>query len=220
MIGELVSAFLLVFLAEMGDKTQILAMMFAAKYKAGAVLIGIIIGSLCNHGLAVLIGVYLGDAIPVMVLGSVAGLTFLYFAFTSLKYEEIQTNTMRKYQHPVYAVAIAFFIGELGDKTQLSAITLAMDTKYPWAILIGTVGAMAITGIIGIGIGNKIGKKISPVWVKLFSACLFLIFGMAKLIVLFKDQVDVFFILLEVMIIGFAFILTVAKFRSKYRIKN
>ncbi len=212
MIRELLGAFLLVFVAEMGDKTQILAMMFATKYRATAVLAGVFMGSLLNHGLAVLLGAQLGCLIPVSVLGTIAGAAFIYFAFSSLKYGNDEKEQLRKYKSPIFTVGSAFFIGELGDKTQLAAITLSMDADYPWIILIGTVGAMVATSMIGIWIGSKIGKKIPDIFIKTFSAVLFFMFGVTKLITLFWNKVDLIFIVMETVVIGVAFIWTMTKF--------
>ncbi|WP_070000776.1 TMEM165/GDT1 family protein [Cellulosilyticum sp. I15G10I2] len=216
MTRELLSAFLLVFVAEMGDKTQILAMMFATRYKARSVLAGVFIGSLLNHGLAVLLGNQLGCLIPLTLLGTIAGLAFIYFAFTSLRYEEGEKEELINYKSPIITVASAFFIGELGDKTQLAAITLSMDAVCPWEILIGTVGAMVATSVMGIWVGSKIGKNIPDIFIKTFSAALFFVFGIIKLSTLFWNKVDTLFIVMEAVVISAAFIWTMIKFIQSY----
>ncbi len=216
MTRELLGAFLLVFAAEMGDKTQILAMMFATKYRAVSVLTGIFIGALLNHGLAVLLGCRLGCIIPIPVLTTIAGLAFIYFAFSSLKREESENGKVRRYKSAVITVASAFFIGELGDKTQLAAITLSMSAAYPLLILIGTVSAMVITGMMGIWIGNKVGKRIPEVFIKTISAILFFIFGSTRLIMTFWNKVDFLFILMETIVVTAAFIWTITQFIQPY----
>lgn len=217
MTEELLGAFLLVFAAEMGDKTQILAMMFASRYKAASVLTGVFIGSLLNHGLAVLLGATLGNVIPIPVLAAVAGLAFIYFAFSSLKNEDSEEEHTRGYKNPIIAVASAFFVGELGDKTQLAAITLSMDAVYPFIILIGTVSAMVVTSSIGIWVGSKIGKRIPETLIKVISAILFYGFGSIKLITLFWNKVDILFILTEAIIITGVFIWTIMRFIQNSR---
>ncbi|MDF2614719.1 MAG: hypothetical protein K0S71_2505 [Clostridia bacterium] len=212
MTKELLGAFLLVFVAEMGDKTQIIAMMFATRYKATSVLAGVLIGSLLNHGLAVLLGATLGNVIPVPVLATTAGLAFIYFAFSSLKHEVDGGENMRGYKNAVTTVASAFFIGELGDKTQLSAITLSMDAVYPWFILMGTVSAMVVSSSLGIWIGSKIGQRISETLVKVVSATLFFSFGSIKLVTVFLNKVDIIFIIMEVIVISGAFIWAITRF--------
>ena len=129
MFQEILKAFTLIFIAEMGDKTQILAMAFATRYPVKKVLLGIGIGAFLNHGLAVLLGSLLSNFIPINTLQLVAGIAFVGFAIWSLKIEEDDEEETPKFQlGPVVTIALAFFIGELGDKTQLTAITLASDS--------------------------------------------------------------------------------------------
>lgn len=203
MIKELIAAFLLVFIAEMGDKTQILAMMFASKYPPKTVLLGVFLGALANHGIAVLVGALLGDIIPVVFLSIIAGAAFIYFAFSSLKVEEESEEEVKSLKSAVMTVGMAFFIGELGDKTQLSAITLAMDALYPIVILIGTVTAMVATSILGIVVGNKIGTKISKEMITIGSSIMFFLFGITKLISTLYSVIGIGYILIgSIFVIG------------------
>jgi len=183
MIQELLKAFMLIFIAEMGDKTQILAMAFATRYPVRKVLFGIFIGSFLNHGLAVILGSYISNFIPINTIQIIAGLAFVGFALWTLKPddEEDEADKAKSKFGPVLTVAIAFFIGELGDKTQLTAITLATDAIYPVAILGGTVLGMIATGGIGIFVGKKIGDKIPEFAIKIIAATVFMFFGVAKL---------------------------------------
>lgn len=181
---ELLQAFLLIFVAEMGDKTQILAMAFATKYPVRKVLLGIFLGAFLNHGLAVLLGSTLSALIPVNTIQIIAGFAFVGFSLWTLKAdgddEEEKERGVRL--GPVFTVAMAFFIGELGDKTQLTAITLATDAKFPPAVLCGTVLGMIVTGGIGIFIGKKLGDKIPELAIKLAASAIFMFFGVTKLI--------------------------------------
>ena len=181
MLQELLRAFLFIFLAEMGDKTQILAMSFATKYKIKFVILGVLIGSFANHALAVLLGANLQAFIPINTLSIVAGFSFILFGVWSFEYndEEVE-NKMSKYG-PIITVSLAFFIGELGDKTQLTATVLSTDATYPFFILMGTVSGMVFTSLIGIFIGIKIGNKIDEFYIKLFSGFVFIFFGYLKL---------------------------------------
>lgn len=184
MVTEYIQALLLIFAAEMGDKTQILAMMFATKYKTRKVLLGIFIGSFLNHGLAVAFGTILGNLIPVFLLQMVAGVAFVGFSLWTLMAvdEEENDQSLRKNQSAILVVAMAFFIGELGDKTQLTAITLSLDAIYPWAILMGTVSGMIATSSLGIFVGTKVGDRLPEALIKLVSSAIFLLFGSQKLI--------------------------------------
>lgn len=182
MITELLRAFVFIFLAEMGDKTQILAMAFATKYSIKKVLLGIFIGSLLNHGLAVLLGNSLTRIIDPSTLQIIAGFAFILFALWSLKINDDEESVKKKIKYgPVVTVSIAFFIGELGDKTQLTAITLASNSEYPLFILMGTVLGMVVTGALGIYVGIKLGSKIPENIIKLGAAVIFFIFGFLKL---------------------------------------
>jgi len=182
MFLEFIRAFGFIFVAEMGDKTQILAMAFATKYKLKKVLLGIFIGSLLNHGIAVLVGASLSSLIDQNMMSIIAGFAFIIFGLWSLKIDqdEDEKNSISKYG-PTVTVAIAFFIGELGDKTQLTAITLSTEASYPLFILMGTVLGMVVTGLIGIFVGIKLGSKVPELYIKLGAAIIFYIFGIIKL---------------------------------------
>ncbi|MFZ7134099.1 MAG: TMEM165/GDT1 family protein [Eubacteriales bacterium] len=182
MIQEILKAFLLIFIAEMGDKTQILVMAFATRFSVRKVLMGIGIGAFLNHGLAVLLGSYLSQMVPISTIQMIAGAAFVGFALWTLKSEEEEDEEEPKIQFgSVVTVAIAFFLGELGDKTQLTAITLAADASYPFMILAGTVLGMIATGALGIIIGKKLGDKIPELGIKLLAASIFIFFGLQKL---------------------------------------
>jgi Ca2+/H+ antiporter, TMEM165/GDT1 family len=182
MIAEMIKACFFILMAEMGDKTQILALAFATKYKVQKVLLGVLIGSFLNHGLAVILGAYLSSVIPLGAIKLIAACSFIGFGLWSLKSEdeEEEGETKEKFG-PVLTVAMAFFIGELGDKTQLTAITLSTDSPYPAFILLGTVTGMIITSGIGIFVGSKLGKRIPEFTMKIISSAIFIFFGILGL---------------------------------------
>lgn len=182
MIHTFIKSLFLIFMAEMGDKTQILAMAFATQYKIEKVLLGVFIGSLLNHGLAVSLGSYLSNIIPINLIQMIAGFSFVAFALWTLKSdEEDEEENVKNNFGPVLTVATAFFIGELGDKTQLTAITLAVDARAPLFVLMGTVSGMVLTSGMGIFIGSKIGDRVPEFTIKLVSASIFMFFGITKL---------------------------------------
>lgn len=182
MIQELIRAFFFIFIAEMGDKTQILAMAFATQYSVSKVLGGVFLGSFLNHGLAIALGAYLSTLIPLDTVGIIAGISFIGFGLWGLKYDDDEDEDEGKEAFsPVLTVALAFFIGELGDKTQLTALTLSTDAKYPIFILGGTVLGMIGTSAMGIYIGRKIGEKIPEFTIKVVSSGIFITFGLIKL---------------------------------------
>lgn len=181
MLQEYVKAFLLIFLAEMGDKTQLLALLFSTKYKVKKVLIGVFIGSFLNHGLAIAFGTYLSSIIPLKSLQIIAGIMFVIFGLCAFYNDKDEECAVLYKFSPIVTVATAFFIGELGDKTQLAAVTLSVDAKYPLIILMGTVSGMIFTSLIGMIVGSKLGKKTPVNVIKYASACIFLCFGVVKL---------------------------------------
>lgn len=181
---EFVKAMLLILIAEMGDKTQIVAMAFATKYKLHQILMGVAIGSAANHGLAILFGTLLTQYLDMKIIHSAAGvLFFLIFAFLSLDLEDPEEEEESKEKFgPLITVALAFFIGELGDKTQLTALSLSTDAVYPLLILLGTTTGMVLTSLLGILIAQRFGERIPEEIMKVLAACAFLIFGSQKML--------------------------------------
>lgn len=167
-------------LAEMGDKTQLLAMAFATRYKASKVLIGVFIATVLNHAVAVAAGHYIAGFQSAQVwIQGLASLSFIFFGLWTIRGDKLEGEENRKTRFgAVTTVAIAFFIAELGDKTQLATIALA--TKFPEnpvAILMGTTTGMLIADAIGIIIGVVMCKRIPERTIKLVSAGAFIFFG-------------------------------------------
>ena len=182
MLQEFLKAFCLVFIAEIGDKSQILAMTFATKYKAIQVIIGISIGILLNHLLAIIIGIYISNIIPIKMLQIIAGVLFIIFGFNAFRTDKNIKNDNKSFNFGVtVSIAIAFFLGELGDKTQLTAMTLAMEGKWPLIILAGTTIAMLLVGCVGIFIIKSLNRKIPTYIIKIVSGLVFIFLGMTKL---------------------------------------
>lgn len=216
-IQEIFQAFILIFIAEMGDKTQILALAFATRYPVKKVLFGIFIGSLLNHGLAVALGSYISNFLPMDTIQIIAGFAFVGFSLWTLKSDDDGDEAIEPKTAfgPILTVALAFFIGELGDKTQLTAITLAAKSSLPFVVVIGTVSGMIATGGLGIYIGKKLGDRVPEFAIKIIAASIFMLFGVLKLyqslpseyltiqnIALFSGMLSVIiFILLRIMLI-------------------
>ena len=136
-MSDYLQAFALIFIAEMGDKTQIMAMAFATQYKIKQILIGVAIGAFLNHGLAIVLGSMLTKFIPIEALQLVAGVLFIAFGLLSLSIaEEEEDDVSGKRYGAIFTVALAFFLGELGDKTQLTALTLSTQASLPFMTLL------------------------------------------------------------------------------------
>jgi putative Ca2+/H+ antiporter (TMEM165/GDT1 family) len=175
-----IASFLFVVLAEMGDKTQLLAMAFASKYKASQVLIAVFIATVLNHFLAVLTGQFLTVIIPIKVISLIAAASFIVFGLWTLRGDKLEgeENRVSKYG-PIVTVAIAFFLAEMGDKTQLATISLAVEFKNMWFVLIGTTLGMIIADAFGIVVGVVMKKHIPEKTIKWFSAIIFILFGLS-----------------------------------------
>lgn len=177
MISELIKALSLIFMAEMGDKTQIIAMTFATQFTVTQVLSGVALGVFFNHGIAIVLGSILGSYLNPTYLDLISGALFIFFGYNALKLQESEEVGSRKSMSPIKVVALAFFVGELGDKTQLSALALSADASYPFIILIGTTIGMVLVSSLGILIGSKLGGKIPEIGLKIASSLVFIGFG-------------------------------------------
>jgi len=119
----------MVVMAEMGDKTQLLAMAFATRFPARAVLWGVFLATILNHALAVALGTYLGSSINLEMVQMVAAASFILFGLWTIRGDSLDGEDKRKtFLGPIMTVALAFFFVEMGDKTQLATIALA--AKY------------------------------------------------------------------------------------------
>ncbi|WP_245565339.1 TMEM165/GDT1 family protein [Nocardioides insulae] len=171
-----------IFVAELGDKSQLMAMTFAARYRARDVLIGITAAAALVHLASVGIGYFIGDAFAdhQQWISIVAGLAFLGFAAWTLRGDELtedEANKARTSQGAaILAVGIAFFLAELGDKTMLATITLA--TQEGWlGTWIGSTLGMVAAGALPIGVGAVLGKRLPEHITKWGAAALFVLFG-------------------------------------------
>ena len=167
-------------LAEMGDKTQLLAMAFACKYQASKVLIGVFVATVLNHAAAVALGTLVARNATLNVwIQAVAAVSFIFFGLWTIRGDRLDGEENRKTRFgPVITVAIAFFIAELGDKTQLATIALAARfPDYPVAVLLGTTTGMMIADGIGIIVGVVMCRRIPERTIKLASAGAFIVFG-------------------------------------------
>lgn len=170
-----------VVLAEMGDKTQLLAMAFATKYKATKVLLGVFIATVLNHALAVAVGNFIThfESAQIWIQG-IASLSFIFFGLWTIRGDKLEgeENMTTKFG-AVVTVALAFFLAEMGDKTQLATIALAAKfPSSPIGILMGTTIGMLVADGIGIIVSVVMCKRIPERTIKLISAGVFIFFGL------------------------------------------
>lgn len=176
-------AFATVFVAELGDKSQLLALSLAARYRRSVLIAAITLASALTIGISVLVGTFAGEFIPSELLTAGAGLLFLGFAIITLiggeDEEHVEWNEGRTRGFVTAVVAIS--AAELGDKTMLAAVALAATTSSVGVWIGGTFG-MAAAGAIGVVIGSAIWQRLSPRTVRFVSAGLFAVVGVVLLI--------------------------------------
>ena len=180
MLAALLLSFAVIFVAELGDKTQLVAMMFALRYRWWVVLAAITVATTAVHVLSVAIGHYLGAALPTHLLGIVAGVMFVFFGLWTLRGDALtdeETSRAAKATAPAFfVVTSAFLLAELGDKTMLATITLAADHDWLGVWIGSTIGMVAADGL-AIVVGAVAGKHLPERLIQLVAAALFLLFG-------------------------------------------
>jgi len=179
---EFLEAFVLVFVAEVGDKTQLLLMTLAAKYTVLQMLLGILLGVTANHGAAVAIGCCLSSVIEGRLLQIFAGFIFIVFGIITIVFDSEDEKSRSFKFGPVLTTALTFLLGEMGDKTQLTAMTLAMEAHNPAMVLAGSVSGMLAIGLVGIIIGTTLTKYIPSNIIRTLSGLIFIIFGIMRFI--------------------------------------
>jgi Ca2+/H+ antiporter, TMEM165/GDT1 family len=177
-MSAFIKALVFVVVGEMGDKTQILAMMMAGKYKAKQVLIGVLVATVLNHAIAVGVGSYLSLILPVIVISITAGISFLIFGLWTIRGDTTEDEKKKGSNFgPILTVAIAFFLAEMGDKTQLMTIAIAAEFRQPLLVLAGTTTGMMIADGIGIIFGAWICKNIPENTIRWAASIVFIFFG-------------------------------------------
>ena len=179
------AAFMLVFFAEMGDKTQLIVMAFTARYSWRPVMAAVLAATLANHGLAVLLGVLLGGLLPETEMRIVGSIAFIIFGLLTLRDGEDEEEELHQGRSPFWTVALTFFLGEMGDKTQLAVLTIAAEQGTWLPVLAGSTAAMLIADGLGVVLGAKLRRHVSPETMKKVSAMVFILCGVAGLASIF-----------------------------------
>jgi len=181
----LVLSFGIIFIAELGDKSQLMAMAFAARYKALPILIGITGATAVVHLFSVVVGAVMGRALPARPISLLAGLAFLAFAAWTLRGDHLDDDEAAKAgrttRSAVLAAAVAFFLAELGDKTMLATITLATREGVVGTWLGSTLGMVAADGL-AIIVGQQLGRRLPERMIRYGAAASFVLFGLLLLV--------------------------------------
>ena len=176
-MNEFLTSSIFVVLAEMGDKTQLLAMAFATQFNWKVVMWGVFVATVLNHFLAVVVGSYLTNLIPISSIQIIAAYSFIIFGLWTIRGDKLAGEDKSSRFNPFWTVAIAFFIAEMGDKTQLATIALAAKYNSIMYVWLGTTTGMMIADALGIVVGIVLGKNIPERAVKWFAAMIFILFG-------------------------------------------
>ena len=175
-----VDAFLIsaagVAVAEIGDRTQLLALMLAARYPARPwpLLAGILIATLANHALAGLAGASIGDLFPGRWLDAALGVGFLVMAAWLLRPDSADdADADANGRGPFLAALMAFFVAEIGDKTQLATVALAAQYPDVVAVVLGTTAGMMIANVPVVLVGRKFADRLPVRAIHLVAAALF-----------------------------------------------
>ena len=175
-------SFGVIFLAELGDKSQLMALAFATRFPALPVLVAISIATLIVHLASVALGATVAIAVPRNVIAIVAGVAFLVFAAWTLRGDKLDEDEEAKVRSEttgsvILTVGTAFFLAELGDKTMLATVTLATNHEALGTWLGSTVGMVAADAI-AIGIGKLLGTRLPERAIRFGATVAFVVFGL------------------------------------------
>lgn len=183
----------LILIAEIADKTQLVALALAARYRLSQVVVGIVLAVMALGLVAVLLGEAVTKLVPMAALKGLAGLAFFAFAAWALLSKEPKQKKRNSEKSaavsaarkaPTFAfaaVAAAFFLAEFGDKTQLAAVVLAARYASPAAVWAGFVSGMVLADALGLAIGRVLGARMPGRALAVSSAVVFTLFGLVSL---------------------------------------
>jgi len=182
-------AFGVIFVAELGDKSQLMALAFSTRFSAWRVLIGITIATAITHAISVGIGEVVGNNIPTRWLNLAAGLAFLGFAWWTWRGDTLDEDDEAAAARvgrsgawrAILAIGVTFFLAEMGDKTMLATITLA--TKQPWfAVWLGSTIGMVAADALAIVVGQQMGSRLPERAIRIGATLAFVVFGALLLV--------------------------------------
>jgi putative Ca2+/H+ antiporter (TMEM165/GDT1 family) len=170
---------LLIAIAEMGDKSQLVSLAYATRFSWPIALGGVTIATLLVHLFSVGLGEALGVTVPDFWLRLIAGLAFVVFGLWTLRgdtYDDTNTRTHSRFG-PLLTVAGTFFVSELGDKTMLATVTLASQLQSWLGVWLGSTVGMVAADALAILVGQMLGRRLPERAIKLGAATTFLVFG-------------------------------------------
>ncbi len=171
-------------LGEMGDKTQLLAMLLAVKFRRPIpIILGIFVATVANHAMAGAVGDWVAHAMGPDVLRWVIGVSFIAMAAWMLIPDKIDENETARVRFGVFGTTvITFFLAEMGDKTQIATVALAARYTDLVAVVGGTTLGMMISNVPAVFMGEKIAQKVSMKLVHGIAAAIFVVLGVLTLL--------------------------------------
>ena len=183
MLEAFLTSTLLVAIAETGDKTQLLSFVLAAKLRRfWPIVLGIFVATIANHALAGSVGAFVASLVRPEVLRWVIGLAFIGFGLWTLKPDTLEGEPDVRPAGAFVTTLVAFFLAEMGDKTQFATIALA--ARYPSlvAVVVGTTVGMMLANVPAVWIGDRLAHKINMKVVRWIAAALFVALGIVTIL--------------------------------------
>ena len=173
-------SFGVIFVAELGDKSQLMALAFATRYKPLPVLVAITLATAIVHLASVGIGAVVGAALPTRPINAIAALAFVVFGLWTLRGDELtsadEERAKRTARHVIVSVGTVFFLAELGDKTMLATVTLATREGVVGTWLGSTLGMVAADAL-AIIVGRALGSRLPERAIRVGAAVAFFVFA-------------------------------------------
>lgn len=181
-MAALWTSFVVVALAEMGDKTQLIALALATRYRRPwTIMLGILVATTLNHALAATAGVWIASLLPPVALTWALAIGFIAFGIWTLVPDHAPETRERERWGPFLTTAVVFFLVEMGDKTQLATVALgARFQSAAWVTTGTTLGMLVADGVVVFG-GSFLTRVVSAVLLRRIAAALFLILGVIAL---------------------------------------
>jgi putative Ca2+/H+ antiporter (TMEM165/GDT1 family) len=176
----ILNSFFLVFASEMGDKTQLLALVLAARFKKPwSIMAGILVATLLNHALASYAGSFVTQYFSQEVLRWALAITFIGFGLWILSPDKAEELKFYHHWGPFFTTVVAFFLAEMGDKTQLATVALGAKFISPLNVTLGTTLGMIAADGLAVFFGHKYKDKVPMVLLQRIASGLFILFGLA-----------------------------------------
>jgi putative Ca2+/H+ antiporter (TMEM165/GDT1 family) len=174
----------IVALAEIGDKTQLLAFLLAAKFRRPVpIVLGILVATVANHAMAAAVGAWINSALGPQAMRWILGISFLAMAAWTLVPDKLDEGDAKVGSHGVFlATLVAFFIAEMGDKTQIATVALAARFDSVLAVVAGTTFGMMLANVPAVYFGERIANKVPLRLVHAIAAAIFAALGIATLL--------------------------------------